>query len=1462
MQRMCNLKSSHFQLFFIITAIFFLCNLNTLAVQPYEPDITDPLLEAWRWQHFPELDGRGFLCMEEAPDGKIWFGLTNGVMTYDGINWTDYTATEDAPKSSIKTICPTKDGSVYVGSESEMTRFADEKWQLIFPPNDKLGGIVNKITQDSNEAIWAGISYGMLRIENAKSVFYTSSATKTGLQQLMPDMQVVAVPDKFTNHMRWLYGPGILQIGGVVTAIAETGTAKKTELKVGDRIVDIKAVSGDCIISWGYISNNLQSIDSNAVSDFVAGELVGKPDSVFELTVQKPNQTEPIKLVLGCVYMEETYPVFEVYEVYQDSRKGMWFGLGCGSIIYQNNYSQNRLDFSDWRFCNEEDNVEKLICPKITESRDGRIWIGSLVKAAGLKVFDPVDSKWTSLRLADIGGDDECGSIIQTNDGAIWVGGLGVINTFKNDKWHIYKYPQVPIVVAVLQFLQTRSGDVWIGGWQNEVVRLSYSYNQWITYKDLNFQCETKDKVLWFISSDGSVVSKNGEIWSRYGVEDGLIEIPVVLKAASNGTLWAAGSNKGVAATAFFAEGKWFKQLHQDLSWGIDYRSILELSDGSLLFGSGTEVSGDGGFVKVRVSQSGNKIWQHIKPLLVPSHICSAAQTSDNTLWFGGLELSRFDGEKTTNKNIPEELKMMWIDFVYCTPTDWLWVSKGGVGLFCYDQKVWRKYTVNNGLASNVVSSMLYYDDAVLAATDKGISRFDSRQWTTYVFPDNFKISREAGTLGTSSDGALWISIATRQWNKRGLTGEIFNKNNLPSFQTTRYVPDRNSPETKITVSTQRIDNAGHATFIWEGADYWENTLDDQLQFSSRLDGQEWSPFTSGRHKTYFELDCGKHKFEVKTRDRDFNVDATPASVEFTVRAPVWRQPWFVVLIISMLSTIIILIIRLVKIREERIKNELQLAQIEAEKVHEVAMMKLNFFTNISHEFRTPLTLILGPLEKIVAKSKASKQLQLAYQNAKRLLRLVNQLLDFRKLESDQLKLEPTKEDIVKFTKNIVNTFVETADDKRIRVKFSANKDYLQVWFDPDKLEKIIYNLLSNALKFTPKGGLISVEVNLCNVKAKTQDSDYAEIIVEDSGMGISAEHIERIFERFYQVERTGVAAGTGIGLALTRELVELHSGEIFAVSPVCESQDKDAKTGTRFVVRLPVEKQQNADEIAFAEKNEDAKQFSADFAEETDESKIPIVLIVEDNADVRLFIKDEIGSEYKIIEAQDGVDGLEKAIETIPDLIISDVMMPNMDGIQLCEKLKTDERTSHIPIILLTARSSEEHKIGGFETGADDYITKPFSVSVLTARIHNLLESRRKLRERFSKELYWKGQDLEFGLSSVDKRFLQKAIGIVEKNISDSNFGARILADELGMSRAQLYRKIKSVTDQTVNSFIRSLRLQRAAKLLLGQKLTISEVGCEVGLFEPANFTAYFRRQFGQSPTEYIAKNFGKTNP
>jgi signal transduction histidine kinase/DNA-binding response OmpR family regulator/ligand-binding sensor domain-containing protein len=1431
---------------FTTTIVFLLCSAAVLAVKPYKPNIADPLLESWRWQHFPELDGRGFICMAQAGDGTMWFGLRNGVISYDGISWTDYTAENGAPKNSINTICPARDGTIYFGSESDITVLSGGKWKQLFPSNSKLGGIVNKIIQTSDETIWAGISYGILRTKNNKPVFYTSNATKVGLQQLMPDIQIVIVPDMFTKPQEWADGVGILQIDGVITFLAEKGTAKKAGLEVGDHIIEIRAASGDCSIEWGYISSNLQSIDSDAVSDFVAGELTGKPGSVFELTVQKANQSERIKINLECVEIEETYPIFDVYEIYQDSKDSIWFGLSYGPIIQQSSRSYDYSDFSNWRIYTEKDGLKKLTCPRILQSRGGRIWAGSILKTAELNMLDPANSKWTNFQLSDIGGADECNSIIETEDGVIWVSGLGVINMFKDGKWHIYKHPQVPVVTATLQFLQTQNGDIWIGGWQNEVMRLNYSHKQWMTYEDLNFQCETKDKTLWFISSDGRVVLKNGDVWKCYGTREGLIDTPVVIKVVSNGSLWVAGSHNGTAAIAFFdrKQKKWLKRLHPDLSWGIDYRSALELSDGSVLFGSGTEVSGDGGFVKVEVSEDGEKIWQHIRPPLVPSHICSAAQANDDTLWFGGPELLNFDGEKLANENIPQELKTAWIDLVYCTPTNQLWVSKGGVGLFCYNGNSWKKYTVDDGLASNMVSSILYYDDTVLAATDKGISRFDGRSWTKYALPSNFKIGREEGILKKTLDGALWINIATRQWHKRGLTGKTFSKDTLPEFRTICYMPDRDKPETKITVSTKRVDSSGNATFFWEGIDYWKNTPDDQLQFSCRLDDKEWLPFASERHRIYFDLDYGGHKLEVRARDRDFNIDATPASVDFAVIAPVWRQPWFVFLMIGLISTIITLVIRLIKIREKHIKNALRL---EAEKAHEIDMMKLNFFTNISHEFRTPLTLILGPLEKFLTKDSTNDQLQLMWRNTKRLLRLVTQLLDFRKMESGQLKLEPTKEDIVKFTKDIVNTFVSTAADKQIEIKFSANKGYLQVGFDPDKLEKIIFNLLSNALKFTPEGGVVSVEINSC--------TDYVEIAVQDNGRGISAENIGRIFERFYQAGGAGGTAGTGIGLALTKELVELHDGEI--------SVESRENQGSRFTVKLPIEKQstrtreQKETSIDFAVKCEKTV---ADTNEKLDKENAPIVLIIDDNADVRLFIRDEIGNQYKIIEAVDGVAGLEKAIETIPDLIVSDVMMPNMDGVQLCEKLKTDELTSHIPVILLTAHSSEEHKIEGLATGADDYITKPFSVAVLKARVHNLLESRRKLRERFSKELYWEPENAE--LSSVDKRFLQKAVDIVEKGMSELNFNAKTLADGLGMSRAQLYRKIKSVTDQTVNVFIRSLRLQRAAKLLLQRKSTVKEVGYEVGLFEPAHFTRYFREQFGQSPTEYIVENTPKSDP
>ena len=540
-------------------------------------------------------------------------------------------------------------------------------------------------------------------------------------------------------------------------------------------------------------------------------------------------------------------------------------------------------------------------------------------------------------------------------------------------------------------------------------------------------------------------------------------------------------------------------------------------------------------------------------------------------------------------------------------------------------------------------------------------------------------------------------------------------------------------------------------------------------------------------------------------------------------------------------------------IKNLQLQRETFLKIKETEKLQELDRIKTNFFTNISHEFRTPLTLILGPLEKLMSENKDENiqpQYELIHKSADNLLKLINQLLDLSTIDAGKMKLNIAKVDAINFIKGITASFRPLANIKNIQLEFSSNLEQLDTFFDKDKFEKIISNLLSNAIKFTNEKGKIYISVSI-------NSNEIIEILVEDNGIGIPEAELQNIFNRFSKVENSHVVGGTGIGLALVKELVELHKGTI--------SVESDFDKGSKFRINLPLKieyyKNLQTDNASQKEKikqreipaeenvNEAIEKHKHDF--ENSEDNVPIVLIVEDENDIRNFIKENLGKDYKILESENGKDGFQKSVEHIPDLVVSDIIMPEMDGIVLCKNIKTDERTSHIPVILLTAKSSVENKLEGLETGADDYLTKPFRISELKIRISNLIEQRKKLRERFRKEILLEPKDI--AVASADERFLHRVSDIIEKHMSDYNFTVDNFASEIGMSRMQLHRKLNAVTGQAASDFIRNCRLKRAAKLLKGKHGNIGEIAYDVGFNNPSYFSECFKKLFGVLPSEYI---------
>ena len=522
-----------------------------------------------------------------------------------------------------------------------------------------------------------------------------------------------------------------------------------------------------------------------------------------------------------------------------------------------------------------------------------------------------------------------------------------------------------------------------------------------------------------------------------------------------------------------------------------------------------------------------------------------------------------------------------------------------------------------------------------------------------------------------------------------------------------------------------------------------------------------------------------------------------------------------------------------------------QLIQL-SHQLEEATHAKLVFFTNISHDFRTPLTLVAAPVEQLLADKDLSgdqhRLLLLVQRNVNILLRLVNQILDFRKYENGKMEYTPVAIDMLQCFENWNESFLAAARKKHIRFSFDSmpDTDY-HTLADVEKLERIYFNLLSNAFKFTPENGKVTVRLSA----QEKEGQNFFRFTVANTGSLISAEHICSIFDRFYKIDMHH--AGSGIGLALVKAFVEMHGGTI--------QVESDERQGTMFTVELPV---CNCTSVADTLSLEVSEQdLPVEFSEDEEEQELGYdssrmsVLIIDDNADIRSYVHGLLNAEYSVIEAANGSEGIRKAMKYVPDLIISDVMMPGMDGIECCRRLKSELQTCHIPVILLTACSLDEQRIQGYDGGADSYISKPFSSQLLLARIRNLIDSHQRLKQFFGDRQTLAKEDI----CDLDKDFVEKFKKIIEEKMSDSGLNVEDLGKNMGLSRVQLYRKIKSLTNYAPNELLRMARLKRAASLLASSELTVAEIAYEVGFTSPSYFTKCYKEQFGESPTEFLKR-------
>jgi len=1164
-----------------------------------------------------------------------------------------------------------------------------------------------------------------------------------------------------------------------------------------------------------------------------------------------------------------------------DASGRIWLGTNHGLFVYDpKTNTVEKIGFPQSVMVNED-------IWEILMDDDGTVWVGtydsgmyavnSLTLQARHVVVDPKNERSNTVR-----------SISKDKNGKYWIGTRGGLYIYEKIRgvtafyYHDEREPKSLVNNSIQCIAHDLKGDVWIG-----------------TRNGINFLIEERQNIHGFKSMPGDDrylnsseiyafwIDPKGDIWA--GTESGGINILNRKTGRFRYLQPQMGNPNSLSRNcikAFMDDGKNNLWIGTFLG-GLD---VLNLGSGS--FRHYTHNPADPG------SLSDNKVWALLKdsnneiwvgttagvdkldphsdsflhyPDLSEGQVNWLAEDDDHCLWIGSDILVIYNPKDQSIVRLSQSTRYMLQD---SKKRFWLATNNQGIALYSKEKGILKYFTEKNGLANNQTLAILEDNDHFLwISTTNGLSKFDPEKERFHNFSLKNGFQNNQFTYGAafkSKNGELLFggisgfNVFDPAKIKSGnyfapivLTDlKIFNKS-VKIGESTKDILTKSISETeKIKLKYEQ----NSITLDFASFDYANNL---GIQYSYYLENfdKDWTEPSVSHSATYTNLDPGEYTFRVKTVSIDRQESNSGPVLIIEVLPPYWQAWWFRVLLFGAIVGLFYLLIAFL-VNKEKLKNDLVLERLKAKKIHELDMMKLRFYTNISHEIRTPLTLILGPLEKMknnmLPPSEIKGHVEVMHRNATQLHQLINQLLDFRKLETGNLKLTLSQGDLVSYISEIVSSFDKYAEEKEIELKFNSLKKRIITNFDTDKVAKIMNNLLSNAFKFTGKGGKISVNLSLVfddsaenDPLGNSEENRLIEITVKDTGIGISESNLEKIFTRFFQVGEGATQTGTGIGLALSKELVKLHNGKLFVMS-------KPGK-GSKFTVQLPYEdlNQPEASEHVYSADQKEQEPVVAAAEEHLGDQIIAgqkIMLLVDDNADVRYFIKSHFSASYQVLEAGNGVEGWDIALKTIPDIIISDVMMPDMDGFEFCRKIRKDERTSHIPILLLTALGSREHEIEGLSYGADDYITKPFDLVILQTKVENILSVRQSLKQKYTGEILLQPRNVI--LSSPDERFLNKAIVVVENNIADPDLDIERFASEIGVSRMQLYRKLNALTEMTVKEFVRSIRLKRAAQLLVQKKLNISEVAYAVGFRDLSHFRKCFKQEFGMSASEYVDKH------
>lgn len=1348
----------------------------------------------------------GVLCIYKDYLGYMWFGTTDGLIRYDGINLYLYehdpSDSTSISHNSINAIVEDADNNLWIGTNIGLNLFNREKNNFIHLGNYgehlvRLNtNFVGALYFDKESRLWVG-TFG-----DGVNVLNTENYTLKHYSYIADDSTSLS-----SNRITCI----IEDIKGNIWLGSQNG------LNLYDR-------GTETFRQFLASKNNINSLSHNNISSF----LLDKKGTLWIGTEGGG--------VNKLISRDGNY-IFHHYT--EDSRSGsisnnsvlsmttggnenIWIGTENGGLNHFNivteecevfkvieGYDYSLTSNSIWALCTDN---------------EGRIWIGTDNK--GINVIDQKFNKFRSVRKNVFSSlsltDNDVTGFAEDSDGIIWIatdgGGICKFDPEKNEIIEtILNSDKASNLAnnAIKDIVFDINNYLWVGTWSGGI--------------DL-------------LNNKGKRI-KNYSLQNEKGVGSNDI---LCLFVDSEGDIWAGTAGSGLFL--YNATNDTFVQLNFDkeslLLTSTSYISdILEDSNGDYWIGTVNglaklEVKSDRHFICTDIP-SINEGGINYRNMIVDIY-----EDSKGGLWVGTTDHGLNYLDWSENKLIPlkkeDEFPSNAVNGIIEDNSGDLWITtRKGLVRFNIDNLSFKIYNSEDGLNSNEFyarSCIKTRDGQLFIGSENGINFFNpqnivNNSFIPPVYLTNLKI------------------------------------NNIPV-----NIGEKNSPLKKHISETERITlTSRQSSFTLEFvALNYTRTSKNQYVYKLAGFSEDWTYSGNNTSVSYTNIPSGNYTFLVKGSNNDGIWNPDPAILRIRIKPPFWKS-WQAILIYVVLIFLLLVVSLKIWIERVNIKHRLQLERLGREKEHELNERNLQFLTNISHEFRTPLSLIIGPLESIISstKSNISEQLTVIYRNAQRLLYLTNNLMDFRKLEEGLTKLNVKNGDIISYISDVSSYFNIRSTRRNIDYCVKSAESFIKGWFDPDKMETILLNLLSNSFKNTPDNGEIQIVINVLDkdelirrnygIDNFQQDCRYIEISVIDNGTGIVNEEIDLVFDKYYQSKssKNKINKGTGIGLALVKGLVELHHGSI-----VVESVP-DKETTFRFV--LPI------DRIAYKETEVTSEPINilkrtvtqvpreiGNLKGNSDNQKKPVkeperpnILLVEDNDELRTFLVKELNKEFNIEQAENGKIGIELALDQIPDLIVSDILMPERNGIELCSELKNDIRTCHIPIILLTAKSTINDQIEGVKIGADAYIVKPFNIQYLIAKINQLIHSRNKLYAHFSQDVYIIPDKLTN--NKKDQEFLQKVIDYVISHIEDNKLSVEGLAESMYLSRSVVYRKIKALTGSSIIDFIRTIRLKQAIKLMESKKYSLAEVAYLTGFTSPSYFTKCFRDQYGKPPSDFL---------